>query len=1088
MKIFTFISLIFITLLLLGGVTAFDTNNNQTTADNTVITSTTDNSYIDNGINNEDIKTNMREIQQITQADANDDISGAEEQNQISKTIKKDTKTTADITLDKTQKTLKTDDEGNNGQTIIRDVDTLNNDGENYFNERWIYQGSDEIQQVYPQDDYYYCQAIQDLYKVTYFNCPISKQSDTIIDCKFYTDSSEGGVEWGLIGFQDLTLTEDGENDRGIGREFMYTHEETPSWETGEWQLHQFIADSSIRMESSTWIPVQFHINYGKVSVTYQGNTYGEFTLPANRNTELYLCHRTWTGANTYLGDVTITSKTNKKITAHDFSTYVNGEKTDELNVNQEVELTTVLYDENNNVITKGNVQYFYKNTPLADAVAIDSETGKAVLPFTFDESGNLDLFIRYTDDTHEYYSEDIPVLITIIGEPKRIDYYYFYTQVNGEYSENIYVYDEIELISTFTDEEGNTVTQGTVQYFIDDVPIDDAVSIDSSTGNAVLTHTFSSLEEVTLTVKYTDETNTYLPYEFQETRVIEKKPVTLTLDDVYVDTDRTTATIKVRVNPDSLFVTSGSVEFFVGDTSIGTSNVEDDSTASITYTFPEAKEYIIKAVYTSDRYVAYDLTQIIQLNKNYAVIHVESPVEGFCKEELLFNIRVECGGEIVNEGIITLMNEDTELNRTTINSDGSIDIGYTFQEKLYVVYVSYESDNYYAYNTYIDLNLFNKVTIIVENYTCDIDEEITIPIIVMDGEEIIRHGTVEVYDEYDNQWYSQDLSEVDSPEFTYYSDIDETHTLTIMYYDYENIYDETSNYFTVTVVGLPKIPVTLRLDDASGYANDMFRIYAYVSSDDEIINDGAVSFYDENNEIGYAYVSDGCASIYVIYDDVGEHNIRAVYESNVYYADDAYATITIEEQPPKPVDFDVTVMVNGQYTIASEIGDKVDFICYIREVGNYDNIIKKGTVQYFYENGTPLSDAVSIDEDTGISIASHTFNNAGNYPLIIKYVDETEEYASAEYEITFGVNYITGDMDIDDVRAKLGRTVNLKVFVYTSNGDPISGDCTVIFNINDNENTTSEPIPVIDGQAVFAYTIKEGAKKHKSILRQSKL
>lgn len=189
-------------------------------------------------------------------------------------------------------------------QTIIYDNDTLTTTNGSYYNTRWLYQGTGTTaQQVYSESDYYYAKAIRDNYKWVYFNYPLPKQSDTTIDCKFYTSSNSGSVEWGLIGLDDIITY------RGVAREFVYAHESTPSWEHGEWQQNRYIRNSSIKFARNTWHDVTFHIDYGKVSVTYGGNTYGPYVLDVNGNDDIYIGFRTWGSTNTYLGDVTITTE-----------------------------------------------------------------------------------------------------------------------------------------------------------------------------------------------------------------------------------------------------------------------------------------------------------------------------------------------------------------------------------------------------------------------------------------------------------------------------------------------------------------------------------------------------------------------------------------------------------------------------------------------------------------------------------------------------------------------------------------------------------------------------------------------------------
>ena len=186
--------------------------------------------------------------------------------------------------------------------TIINDTDTLATDNGLYYNTRWLYQGSgNTAQQVYLQDNYYYSKAVVNNYKVVYFNYPIPKQSDSTIHCKYYTTSRSGSLEMGLIGLVDLTGT------RGIGREFMYAHESNPSWEYGEWRQNLYVQGESLRVPRSQWTDIEFHMDYGKISVTYNGNTYGEYTLPVDNNTDLYLCHRNWGAADSRMGDVQIT-------------------------------------------------------------------------------------------------------------------------------------------------------------------------------------------------------------------------------------------------------------------------------------------------------------------------------------------------------------------------------------------------------------------------------------------------------------------------------------------------------------------------------------------------------------------------------------------------------------------------------------------------------------------------------------------------------------------------------------------------------------------------------------------------------------
>ncbi|SDS70985.1 carboxypeptidase regulatory-like domain-containing protein [Jiangella sp. DSM 45060] len=177
-------------------------------------------------------------------------------------------------------------------------------------------------------------------------------------------------------------------------------------------------------------------------------------------------------------------------------------------------------------------------------------------------------------------------------------------------------------------------------------------------------------------------------------------------------------------------------------------------------------------------------------------------------------------------------------------------------------------------------------------------------------------------------------------------------------------------------LAGPPATELELAVTPSSPVAGVEATLTATVTSDDEPVDAGTVTFLVDGDEVDSVDVDDGAAELEHAFDDPGGHTVEAVFSSGEHRGSDDLLTVTVIE----PV-----VTLTGPPGDV-EAGDPVELVATV------DPVVSGRTLRLFDDDG-PVGAAVSPGAD-----GEHEFT-----------VDDLEP---GEY--TFTVRYGTGDLAVE--------------------------------------------------------------------------
>ena len=245
-----------------------------------------------------------------------------------------------------------------------------------------------------------------------------------------------------------------------------------------------------------------------------------------------------------------------------------------------------------------------------------------------------------------------------------------------------------------------------------------------------------------------------------------------------------------------------------------------------------------------------------------------------------------------------------------------------------------------------------------------------------------------------------------------------------------EKLYHAASKTQTYNVVGIPTT-TTLSLNDSNVDKGDKVKLTANIINNDDtsvIVNEGSVTFYRGNTQIGTATVSNGVATLDYTTDTSGTLSIRAVYSNAANYNT---STSTVSS-------LTVRSSVNMQSSIVFVNESRV--VVQTRLTNENGNPISGGYVNITYRvKGLVATDSTkthySIVDD--LVTVRNTTNSQGyaNLTIDTRYAGHSNSYSYVEaghYDVNFEGNSLyestTSEVVFDkfsDVRVSFPSSVN---------------------------------------------------------------
>ena len=212
-------------------------------------------------------------------------------------------------------------------------------------------------------------------------------------------------------------------------------------------------------------------------------------------------------------------------------------------------------------------------------------------------------------------------------------------------------------------------------------------------------------------------------------------------------------------------------------------------------------------------------------------------------------------------------------------------------------------------------------------------------------------------------------------------------------------------------------------------------------------VNCGNVTFMLDDGSSYVINVTDGSAAFIHVFETLGKHNVRAVFNSIYYYmSSDNFTEFTVS-----PIDTVTDLVVdNARYPVAmhAEVRDQ------------YGNLIKYGNVT-FNINGT----IYTVNVSNGIALLVHDFNHSDLYSVSATF-NPIYYYNSSGTEKML---YIPTLKTTISIKASSHNPVLVEVEVFDEHGNCVDcGNVTLIF-----DDGTSSTVNLSEGKATLSHSFE---------------
>ena len=262
-------------------------------------------------------------------------------------------------------------------------------------------------------------------------------------------------------------------------------------------------------------------------------------------------------------------------------------------------------------------------------------------------------------------------------------------------------------------------------------------------------------------------------------------------------------------------------------------------------------------------------------------------------------------------------------------------------------------------------------------------------------------------------------------------------------------IFEGDDNYYpcnaTATITVLPP-STSLTIDDVDGTVGHEVILVANVNST-LAVNEGIVTFFDGETNIGEANVYDNVATLTYTPYTAGEHVITAIFNSDNYLSSNSTAKLLVDNAT-------VEVLVN-----TGTVGYNSTFVANVK--GLY-SIINEGAIT-FYISGEYLGQVNVVNGSANLTYAPLTANDY----TVRAVFRNSDKFLDDESIENFKVNKANSEIMISDINATFGQEVTILVNVISSNNLTINEGYVLFFD----GSTQIGDANVYGGVATLNYT-----------------
>ena len=417
------------------------------------------------------------------------------------------------------------------------------------------------------------------------------------------------------------------------------------------------------------------------------------------------------------------------------------------------------------------------------------------------------------------------------------------------------------------------------------------------------------------------------------------------------------------------------------------------------------------------DTYYSYDNTFTLEVTPVFSSLNVSLNNVTLGHETTISASVVDFNGSTINEGVVTFKDGDEVIGTVNVK-DGLAELKFTPQKAgKHLITATFTSGNYKVSNAFGDLFVDGVVVrISLERGTVGFNSTFTVEVASLYSD--LSDGSISFY--VDDKFIGKKSVVNGRANITYLPLIASDHMLKVIYGESQVFSDTESS--AGYVVKPADSRITVRGSD--GVVGSALTLTANVSSsNNQVINDGSVIFYDGDSQIGSASVRQGIATLSYVPAFSGNRLISAQFVSDNYYSSKNNVTVYIEKAKVQIAIGDADVY----YDTLASVGI---------DVSSNGRPINEGTVKV-YVNNQQIGNLNVVEGHVEFKYLPSSLE-ALNVDAVF---DETSNYRSSNASKVMTVNKLATKLEASAITEFYNDGQYLVAVLKDINGKAIGGE-----------------------------------------------
>ncbi len=417
------------------------------------------------------------------------------------------------------------------------------------------------------------------------------------------------------------------------------------------------------------------------------------------------------------------------------------------------------------------------------------------------------------------------------------------------------------------------------------------------------------------------------------------------------------------------------------------------------------------------DTYYSYEKTFTLEVTPVFSSLNVSLNNVTLGHETTISASVVDFNGSTINEGVVTFKDGDEVIGTVNVK-DGLAELKFTPQKAgKHLITATFTSGNYKVSNAFGDLFVDGVVVrISLERGTVGFNSTFAVEVASLYSD--LSDGSISFY--VDDKFIGKKSVVKGRANITYLPLIASDHMLKVIYGESQVFSDTESS--AVYVVKPADSRITVKGSD--GVVGSESTLTANVSSsNNQVINDGSVIFYDGDSQIGSASVRQGIATLSYVPAFSGNRLISAQFVSDNYYSSKNNVTVYIEKAKVQIAIGDADIYYDTLATVGIDISSN-------------GRPINEGTVKV-YVNNQQIGSLNVVDGHVEFKYRPSDMNSF-NVDAVF---DETLNYHSSNASKVMAVNKLATNLGASAITEFYNDGQYLVAVLKDNNGKAIGGE-----------------------------------------------